>query len=96
MLRVTNIPTNRRMTNQEVDPSMNKAFATIGGMSEDESEDEETENQSLLAIKQTDKYDFLAPVAIVEPEERENSCQIQERIQALMAGSDSKEKEEDK
>ncbi|KAH0725513.1 hypothetical protein KY284_001378 [Solanum tuberosum] len=68
----------------------------MGGMSEDESEDEETENQSLLAIEQTDKYDFLAPVAIVELEERENSCQIQETIQALMAGLDSNEKEEDK
>ena len=47
------------MTNQEADISMKKALAAMGGISEDESENEEIENQSLLAIKQEDKYDFL-------------------------------------
>ncbi|XP_049399948.1 uncharacterized protein LOC125864044 [Solanum stenotomum] len=84
------------MTNQEADHSMTKAFAAMGGMSEDESEDEETENQSLLAIEQIDKYHFLALVAITEPEDKENNCQIQETIQALMVGLDSEEEEEDK
>ncbi|KAK6784555.1 hypothetical protein RDI58_018010 [Solanum bulbocastanum] len=83
------------MTNQEADLSMNKAFVAIGGMSKDESKDEEAENQSLLAIEQTDKYDFLALVAITEPGEKENICQTQETIQALMAGSDSEEEEEE-
>ncbi|XP_049372830.1 uncharacterized protein LOC125837800 [Solanum verrucosum] len=87
--------TKRRMTNQEADISMNKAFAAMGGMSEDESEDEEVENQSLLAIEKTDKYDFLALVAITEPGEKENSCQTHETIQALMVESDSEEEEED-
>ncbi|XP_049353897.1 uncharacterized protein LOC125818445 [Solanum verrucosum] len=84
------------MTNQEADHSMKKAFAAMGGMSENESEDEETENQSLLAIEQTDKYHFLALVAITKPEDKENNCQIQETIQALMVGLDSEEEEEDK
>ncbi|KAK4727017.1 hypothetical protein R3W88_031934 [Solanum pinnatisectum] len=65
-------------------------------LGQDEFEDEETENQSLLAIEQTNKYDFLALVAITKPGEAENSCQTQETILALMAGSDSKEEEEDK
>ncbi|KAH0672731.1 hypothetical protein KY290_024960 [Solanum tuberosum] len=68
------------MTNQEADISMKKTFATMGGMSEDESEDKEVENQSLLAIEQTDKYDFLALVAITEPGEKENSCQTQKQF----------------
>ncbi|KAH0688889.1 hypothetical protein KY289_016247 [Solanum tuberosum] len=63
------IPTNRRMTNQDSDL-----------MSKEESEDEESENQSLLVIEQTDKYEFLALVAIAEREERESSCQTQETI----------------
>ncbi|KAG5586799.1 hypothetical protein H5410_047233 [Solanum commersonii] len=53
---------------------MKKAFTAIGGMSEDESEDEESENQSLLAIEQTKKYYFLALVAIIELGEKENIC----------------------
>ncbi|KAG5586599.1 hypothetical protein H5410_047033 [Solanum commersonii] len=65
------IPTNRRMTNQKADLSMKKAFDAMGGMSEDE----KVENQSLLAIEQTDKYDFLGLVAITELGEKENSCQ---------------------
>ncbi|KAH0688887.1 hypothetical protein KY289_016245 [Solanum tuberosum] len=68
------------MTNQDSDLSMNKSFVAMGGMSEEESEDEESENQSLLVIEQTDKCDFLAIVAIVEREERESSCQTQETI----------------
>ncbi|KAH0682992.1 hypothetical protein KY290_021584 [Solanum tuberosum] len=60
------------MTNQEANLSMKKAFAVMGGISEDE----QTENQSLLAIEQTDKYDFLALLAIAEPEDKENNCQI--------------------
>ncbi|KAK6784021.1 hypothetical protein RDI58_017475 [Solanum bulbocastanum] len=84
------------MTNQEVDLSMKKAFAAIGGMSEDQSEDEETENQSLLAIEQTDKYDFLALVAITEPGEAENSYQTQETILALMDGSNFEKEDENK
>ncbi|KAG5581728.1 hypothetical protein H5410_052355 [Solanum commersonii] len=68
---------------------MKKAFAAMGGMLEDESEDEETENQSLLAIEQTDKYDFLALVAIIELGEKENNSQTQETIKA-------EEEEEDK
>lgn len=48
------------MTNQKADLSMKKAYAAIGGMSKDESEDEKAENQSLFAIEQSDKYDFLA------------------------------------
>ncbi|KAG5590067.1 hypothetical protein H5410_040581 [Solanum commersonii] len=80
------------MTNQEADLSIKRAFAAMGGMSEDE----EAENQSLLAIEQSDKYDFLALVAITEPGELENSCQTLDTILALMAGSDSEEEEEDK
>jgi len=45
------IPSNRRMKNQEVNLSMKKAFATMGNLSEEESEDEELENKSLLAIE---------------------------------------------
>ncbi|KAG5611260.1 hypothetical protein H5410_022541 [Solanum commersonii] len=68
------------MTNQEANLSMKKAFAVMGGISEDESEDGQTENQSLLAIEQTDKYDFLALLAIAEPEDKENNCRIHETI----------------
>ncbi|KAG5571790.1 hypothetical protein H5410_061556 [Solanum commersonii] len=65
-------------------------------MPKDESEDDQTENRSLLAIEQTDKYDFLALVTITEPDEMENSCQTQESILALMAGSGLEEEEQDK
>ena len=67
----------------------------MGGISEDESENEEIENQSLLAIKQEDNYDFLALVAVTEEEDKESTCQAQDTIHALMAGSDSKEEEEE-
>lgn len=53
------IPTNRRMTNQEADRSTKRAFAALGDLSEEEFEDGRFENQSLLAIKQSNKYDFL-------------------------------------
>ncbi|KAK4734066.1 hypothetical protein R3W88_008327 [Solanum pinnatisectum] len=36
------IPTNRKMTNQEADISMKKAFTAIGNLSEEEYKDEET------------------------------------------------------
>ena len=83
------------MTNQEADISMKKAFAAMGGIFEDESENEEIENQSLLAIKQEDKYDFLELVAVIEEADKESTCQAQDTIHAIMAGSDSKEEEED-
>ncbi|KAG5590234.1 hypothetical protein H5410_040748 [Solanum commersonii] len=80
------------MTNQEANFSMKKAFAAMGNLSEEESEDEELENKSLLAIEQIDEYDFLALVAILESEEEErNICKSQETIQALMARSNSEE-----
>ena len=65
---------NRRMTNQEADISMKKALAAMGGISEDESENEEIENQSLLAIKQEDKFDFLALVVVTEEANKESTC----------------------
>ncbi|KAG5604259.1 hypothetical protein H5410_025751 [Solanum commersonii] len=74
---------------------MKKAFAKNGNACEEESEDEELENKSLLAIEQSDEYDFLALVAISESEEERNICKSQETIQALMAGSDSEEDEEE-
>ncbi|KAG5600527.1 hypothetical protein H5410_031897 [Solanum commersonii] len=83
------------MTNQKADLSMKKAFAVMGGMSENEFEDEEAENQSLFEIEQSDKYDFLALVAITEPGELENSCQTQDTILALMAGSEEEEDEKE-
>ncbi|KAG5611456.1 hypothetical protein H5410_022737 [Solanum commersonii] len=83
------------MTNQEADLLMKKAFAAMGGMPKDESKDEETKNQSLLAIEQTDKYDFLTLVAITEPGEAKTSCQTRDTILALMAGSDEEEEEEE-
>ena len=59
-----------------------------------ESEGDETENQSLLALEQEDDYDFLAPVA-VETKEEKKTCRSQETILALMAGSDSEEDKEE-
>ncbi|KAG5614500.1 hypothetical protein H5410_014324 [Solanum commersonii] len=66
------------MTNQDSNLSMKKSFASMGGMSKEESEDEEFENQSLLVIEQTDKYDFLALVAIAEREEKESNSEEEE------------------
>ena len=54
------IPTNRRMTNQEADLSTKRAFAAMGDLSKEEFEDGGFENQSLLEIEQSNKYDFLA------------------------------------
>ena len=83
------------MTTQEADISMKRAFATMGNLSDEESEDDETENKSLLALEQEDDYDFLALV-VVETKEEKETCRSQETILALMAGSDSEEdKEED-
>ncbi|XP_069146069.1 uncharacterized protein [Solanum lycopersicum] len=65
------IPTNRRMTNQEADLSTRRAFATMGDLSEEEFEDGGFENQSLLAIEQSNKYDFLALIAETHSEDDE-------------------------
>ena len=39
------------MTTQEADMSMKRAFAAIGNSSDKESEGDETENKSLLALE---------------------------------------------
>ena len=65
------IPTNRRMTNQEADLSTRRAFAAMGDLSEEEFEDGGFENQSLLAIEQSNKYDFLALIAETDSEDDE-------------------------
>ncbi|XP_027774342.1 uncharacterized protein LOC114078040 [Solanum pennellii] len=88
------VPSNRRMTTQEADISMKRAFAAMGNSSDEESEGDETENKSLLALEQEDDYDFLALVAVETKEEKE-TCRSQETILALMAGSDSEDDEED-
>ncbi|KAG5606060.1 hypothetical protein H5410_027552 [Solanum commersonii] len=73
-----------------------ESFRSNGNLSEEESEDEELENKSLLAIEQIDEYDFLALVGISESEEEErNICKSQETIQALMVGSYFEEDEEE-
>ena len=82
------------MTTQEADMSMKRAFAARGNSSDEDSEGDETENQSLLALEQEDYYDFLALVAVETKEERE-TCRSQETILALMAGSDSEEEKEE-
>ena len=76
---------------------MKKAFAAMGSSSNEESDDGEIENKSLVALEQSDKYEFLALVAMETKEEKEN-YRSQEIIQALMTGSDfeeDKEEEED-
>ena len=57
------------MTDQEVDPSMQRAFTAISDSSKEESEDGEFENQSQLAIEQRDKYDFLTLIAKIDSED---------------------------
>ena len=66
------VPSNRRMTTQEADMSMKRAFAAMGNSSDEEFEGDETENQSLLALEQEDDYDFLALVAVETKEEKQN------------------------
>ena len=88
------VPSNRRMTTQEADMSMKRAFAAMGNSSDEESEGDETENQSLLSLEQEDDYDFLDLVAVETKEEKE-TCRSQETILALMAGSDSEEDKEE-
>ena len=73
---------------------MKRAFATMGNSSDEESEGDETENKSLLALEQEDNYDFLALVAVETKEEKE-TCRSQETILALMAGSNSEEDKEE-
>ena len=70
------VPSNRRITTQEVDISMKGAFAAMGNSSNEESEDDEIENKSLLALEQEDDYDFLALVAVETKEEKE-TCRSQ-------------------
>nr|XP_010322045.1 uncharacterized protein LOC101268110 [Solanum lycopersicum] len=88
------VPSNRRMTTQEADMSIKRAFAAMGNSSDEDFEGDETENQSLLALEQEDDYDFLALVAVETKEEKE-ICRSQETILALMAGSDSEEEKEE-
>ena len=57
------------MTNQEADLSMRRVFAAMGDLSEEEFEDGGFENQSLLAIEQSNKYDFLALIAETDSED---------------------------
>ncbi|XP_069154457.1 uncharacterized protein [Solanum lycopersicum] len=65
------IPTNSRMTNQEADLSMKRAFASVGDLSEEEFEDGRFENQSLLAMQKSNKYDFMALTAETDSEDDE-------------------------
>ena len=65
------VPSNRRMTTEEADISMKKVFAAMGNSSDEEYDDDETENKSLLALEQEDGYDFLALVALETKEEKE-------------------------
>ncbi|XP_069150826.1 uncharacterized protein [Solanum lycopersicum] len=66
----------------------------MGNSSDEESEDDETENKSILALEQEDDYDFVTLVAVENKEEKE-TCRSQETILALMAGSDSEEDKEE-
>uniref|UniRef100_M1DGZ7 Uncharacterized protein n=1 Tax=Solanum tuberosum TaxID=4113 RepID=M1DGZ7_SOLTU len=83
------------MTNQEAELSMRKTFAAMRDSSEEESKDKRFKNQSLLAIEETYKYDFLALVAETESKDERNTCQTQETIQALMTGTGFDEDEEE-
>ena len=88
------VPSNRRITTQEAEISMKRAFATMENSSDEESEGDEIENKSLLALEQEDDYDFLDLVAVETKEEKE-TCRSQETILALMAGSNSEEDKEE-
>ncbi|KAG5620329.1 hypothetical protein H5410_005547 [Solanum commersonii] len=59
------------MNNQEVDLSMKRAFAAMGDSSTEESEDGGFKIESLLAIEQTDKYDFRALIAETDSKDDE-------------------------
>ena len=65
------IPTTRRMTNQEADILTKRAFAAMGDLSEEEFEDGRFENQSLLAMQKSNKYDFMALTAETDSEDDE-------------------------
>lgn len=82
------------MANQEVDLIVKKAFAIMGSSLGEESDGEKTENQSLLAMEEIAKYDFLALVAITDLEDDENLCQSKDTIMVLMAGINSEEDED--
>ena len=64
------------MTTQEADISMKRAFPAMVNSSHEESEDDETENKSLLTLEQEDDYDFLALV-VVETKEEKEICRSQ-------------------
>ena len=68
---ISTFPQTEQMTNQEADLSTRRAFAAMGDLSEEEFEDKEFENQSLLAIEQSNKYDFLALIAETDSEDDE-------------------------
>ena len=70
--------------------SMKRAFAAMVNSSDEESEDDETENKSIVALEQEDNYEFLALVIVKTKEEKE-TCRSKEIILALMAGSYSQE-----
>ena len=50
---------------------MKRTFAAMGDLLEEDSEDEGFENQSLLAIEQSNKYDFLAVIIETDSEDDE-------------------------
>ncbi|KAH0669454.1 hypothetical protein KY285_023616 [Solanum tuberosum] len=60
------------MTNQEADISMKKAFAAMGGMSEDESENEEETIQALMVESDSEEEE--------EEEEEEEDRQDQKKL----------------
>ncbi|KAG5579828.1 hypothetical protein H5410_050455 [Solanum commersonii] len=62
---------------------------------EEESKDKRFKNQSLLAIEETDKYDFLARVAKTESKDERNTYQTEETIHALMTRTCFDEDEEE-
>lgn len=69
------IPSNRRMTTQEVDISIKKDFTVMGNPTDEESDYGEIENKSFLALEQSDEYDF--PTLAIETKEEMNIYRFQ-------------------
>lgn len=62
--------------------------------SDEESNEEGRENQLLLVIEETRKFDFRALIALSESDDNEDVCQAKDTIMAQMARIDSEDNEE--
>lgn len=85
------LPNHRRVMNQEADLAVKRAFAVLDGCSYD-SKEEDHQNQSLMAMMDTNDEDIISLVTLTDSNNEEEESKSSDNILALMAGFESENK----